>query len=764
MILSRDSLLAFLDNNRYLGDSSSDQKALVILPDSITIRNLSRALAARDFSLRNLTLATFDVLSESIIDPEKKGKARIIDKNLLTQLIVQAISESSTPPLSELKSIPIDEISAQEALFDEFNEFLRATDTGTLTSQLGEIANNLKDPFARRASLRFIESFNLLRESVSKKTESLGENIFFSRTHLDKKARELLDSSWPSILEVNEVLISNISVFNASILKLIAKIDDLGKKSGTAFKVRIFLGVGTYNLFKERLIAAKIPFEEEPSSHSTSETQLLDSYNTNSLTFMAAPERRREVDFVANKIHDLLIQGTHPSEILLVARDSGLYLDLITEIFPAYGIANHVQTRRPFAHLSPYRFLKATTELLVAAEANEINWDQITDPLRLGLCLPNSHSKYPVQARDFICLEEALSRIQRKNKGLPMPLTDWREKINSEVRLPSARNIALELLQWINQQLATPPKDPRESRYFLSTLLDQYMLQASVWVRKSSSNKEMDSGRFAINELHPTHFAARIKSRLFSLEAYLNDCHYLLQQSQSWKLIDKGLGLVLGKGTYGLPRQDISSIPMVNAANTSFLEARHLFMLGLRSEEFPRRCPKSVFLPEELREALSTPQEGESAYLYLRNSLSDYANECDDFEKTLRTNPTKITFLMPYHDERNHILAWSPFVEKQRPDKKPDARMAPNDWLPTPKTNDWLDIAKQNPPWIRNRLYCFNSHRTFPNQTPIIDSTGFGKIAETIDPAFFQTHLEDRIDRYINPSTIDRRSSRRKMV
>ena len=403
MILNRNSLIDFLESHKQIGDPLNNEKAIVILPDGIAIKNFNRALAAREFSLKNIGTTTFDNLAEKIIDPEKKGMARLIDKQVLAQLIIDAISESSTSPLSELKSIPLNEQGAQESLMNEFNEFLRATDAGTLSSHLINIAKDLDDPFAKSSSLRFIESFKLLEQAIAPKVETLGENIFISRGHLLKKARELLDSSWPPVLEVNEVLISNISVFDASVLKLIVRIDELGRKTGDSFKVRIFLGLGTYSQFKERLKKAKIPFEEEQPDSPISETQLLDSYTADSLTFMAAPERRREVDFVANKIHELLLQGIHPSEILLVARNSSMYLDLVSEIFSAYGISNHVQTRRPFAHLSPYRFLKATTELLVAAEANEITWDQITDPLRLGLCLPSSHGKWPVQARDFIC-------------------------------------------------------------------------------------------------------------------------------------------------------------------------------------------------------------------------------------------------------------------------------------------------------------------------------------------------------------------------
>lgn len=439
-----------------------DNKTLVILPDDIARKNFDRALLSRELPSKNISTITLDNLAERIIDPEKKRMPRLLEKHVLTQLIVNSINQTSTLPLSELKTMPLDESNTQDSLAEEFNEFLRATDAGKLSPHLIAKAKSLADPFASTSSIRFAESFRLLEESIGPRIESIGDNIFLSRGHLLLKAREALASTWPPILEVNEVLLSNISVFDASVLKLLEQIDKLGKKMSSSFKVRIFLGIGTYHIFEERLRKAKIEFEEEEMDATvcSSETKLLDSFNSNSVKFVAAPERRREIEYAAKIIHELLLQDVHPSEILVAARDSGLYLNLVSEIFPAYGISYHVQTRRPYAHLPPYRFLKATTELIVAAKSNAINWDQITDPLRLGFCLPNSRRIWPVQPREFIYLEESLSRIQSKTHNNPISLSEWQTMINSSLRFPPAKIIAQEFLNWIDEQLANPPERP----------------------------------------------------------------------------------------------------------------------------------------------------------------------------------------------------------------------------------------------------------------------------------------------------------------
>jgi hypothetical protein len=149
-----------------------------------------------------------------------------------------------------------------------------------------------------------------LEQTLAPKVEAIGDNIFYSRGHLLKKAREALESSWPPILEVNEVLVANISVFDASVLKLIERIDQLGKKTGNSFKLRVFLGIGTYPLLKERLAKAHVMFEEEIDSQNSvcdEEAELLDDFSASSLKFVAAPERRREVE------HKTCAQDSNPT-------------------------------------------------------------------------------------------------------------------------------------------------------------------------------------------------------------------------------------------------------------------------------------------------------------------------------------------------------------------------------------------------------------------------------------------------------------------
>lgn len=756
IVLHSSSLFDFLRERlqKNLQRTLSNPKFLVILPSDIAINNFNYAVMKEGIPQYNLEAITFDDLAEKILDPDKKLGIRILDKQTLGQIIAKIIGEATSGPLKDLQNIPYENPETREFLVEEFYEYLRGTDAGNLSSFLENIARNLSDPFASKSATRIVEAFKILEQESMLKVENLGINVFLSRAHLLREAREMLSSHWPEVLEVQEVLISDISVFDAVILKLVVSIAETGRKRNDSFKVRIFQRSGTYKQLKKRLKNAEVTFREENKNvDEFLGIKILENYcKKGTLKLIAVPERRREVIKAAERIRELLLNGVNPREILIVARDCGKYLDLISEIFPAFGIPYFVQTRRPYAHLSPYRFVKATLDLLVSAERKDVKWHEITDPLRLGFCLPSSRRGWPVGSKQFVYLEESLSRIQHKRRG-PISLQDWQQLVQDGLHWEYPKRLLLKFLEWIQVQLSSPPKDPREARELIAKLLGTYMFQQSTWSRKSFSPRVQNQERFNIVGLHPTYFAARIRNELIEMENYIRDCINALGQTLDWELISRAFGEVFGTKTYGLPEQDMSAIKVVDAGNTQFLKAKHLLLLGLRADEFPRKCPKGIFLPDDLRKALDEPKKGESAYLYLRSKWSDYANEFDYLETVLQTEPETIWCSMPYLDETGHVCEWSSFIDALGLDKR-EERILPNEWLPTPAEKKWGEMAKNYPPWIRQRLYCYHTYRRFPNLDPPIDVKGVEELASTLEPHVYLTHLKDRIERYLSPPMV----------
>jgi hypothetical protein len=755
IILERRSIVDFLKkhltNNQR--KTPQDLKFLVILPHEIAKRNFLYTTMIQGISSSISESMTFDDLAQCILDPDKNLGLRILDRQTLGQMMAKTIEEATSGPLKELQLIPLENSETQEVLVEEFDEYLRGTDTGALSSFLSSIANDLEDPFASKSSTRIVEAFRILEQMILMKISNLGISVFLSRAHYLKKANETLAFRWPSVLGTQEILISDISVFDATILKFVASIAEIGEKRNSSFRVRIFQENGTYTQLRKRLEKAGVKFAEEKIEISNHfwRSELLKTYHKKgSLGFIAVPERRREIEIAAKRIHELLLQGIHPSEILLVARDCGKYLSLVSEIFPAFGIPYFVQTRRPYAHLSPYRFVKATLDLILAAHRNDVKWHEITDPLRLGFCLSPGRKGWPIGSKQFIYLEESLSRMQHRMKG-PISLRDWRKRVLTELRWDYPSKLLTEFLDWIQDRLDSPPKEPREVRHMISTLLAAYMFQQSPWSRKSYSPRVQSQERFSVVGLHPTHFATTIRNDLSELENYIQDCIRGLGQTLTWELITKSFGEVFGIKAYGLPDQDMSSIKIADAANISFLKAKYLFMMGLKADEFPRECPKGIFIPDKLREALDEPKDGEAAFLYLRSSSSDYANEYDYLEIVLRTSPEIIWCSMPYLDERGHVCEWSSFFDEFRPGEEEKNRILPDKWLPTASRNKWEETAKEYPPWVRQRLYSYHAHRKFPHLDPSIDKKGLEELASTLDPDFYSAQIKDRIERYLTP-------------
>ncbi|TKX51976.1 hypothetical protein EXE42_17415, partial [Halorubrum sp. SP3] len=107
------------------------------------------------------------------------------------------------------------------------------------------------------------------------------------------------------------------------------------------------------------------------------------------LKIVEAPERRREVEYLAQDIRGKLANGYDPSEIVVTARNLDNYTTAIQDIFESNGIPYHLESKTPLAQAPSYRFLVATFDLIQAAVDNEeIGYNTLVDPIRLGFCLP----------------------------------------------------------------------------------------------------------------------------------------------------------------------------------------------------------------------------------------------------------------------------------------------------------------------------------------------------------------------------------------
>lgn len=725
--------------------TAGDQgKRLVILPDRITVQNFKRAITREGISTEVGPTIIDDIAQEILFPGGSKG--RILDRNVLGQLVLQEVTH-----LPELQAL-IGNEEARELFVTEFDEYLRGTDAGELNLELTSAAGRVSDQFMSDKSVRMVDLYQQLEGKLQAKIPSSSPPIFLSRAHLVRKAREAIEAGWPDLLDVKEVLVASISVFDATTLRFLISLSELGTKREGAFRVRFFVGSGTYQSLLRRLQALGTPLEEKKGQPLVSGTsQLKDLFVGGKVEFVAAPERRREVEEVAVKVRELLLAGTPSSGILVAARTSGKYLHLVDEVFSAYGIPYHVQTRRPYAYTSAYRFVKSTLDLLVAASSSNINWKQITDPLRLGFCLPLAQGKWPIPSLAFTYLEERLSWAEHRKGGAPRSLDEWKA-VAATIRWPYPKTMLTRFLEWVERQIQNPPTDAKSASHIISTMLGNYMFQMSTMREKSLSPRANPPGRFALYDDHPTRYAAEIRGGLAQVEYYIDDWVSMLNQSLDWNLLSRAYGEIFGTDTFGLVDKDLSAVRMVDVGNASFYKADVLFLMGMQVDEFPRKNPNSTFLPDPLREQLDEPTSGKGAVLYLRSSASDYGNELDFLDLALRSGPSRVICTMSYLDEEGRTVEWSSFMDVLGPLGTAVRRVSPDEWLPAPTTGQaWSDVTARTPPWVRERLFCFHSSRAFPQLAPAIDAAGLTQVSSSLDPTDFQVHLNPRLERYLRP-------------
>ena len=381
----------------------------------------------------------------------------------------------------------------------------------------------------------------------------------------------------------------------------------------------------------------------------------------------------------------------------------------------------------------------------------EIEWNQLTDPIRLGVCLTVKRD-WPVKNYYFVRLEEVLAKVQRDKDRRGLKLDEWISLIpTSDVRLfDELRRLAQDYLDWVKRS-AAPPSSSSNGISILRELLGNYVYNRTVWTRESLDPRVEHPERFLLGELHPTEHAARIRRALKDVEDYFTAAEKAgIISSITWEKVLTAFTDVVASSTFGLPLKDLNTVRFVDAGNTSFLEAKHLFVVGMMADEFPRKHAEGKILGEDLRRAVTGSGEGKSGFLYLPSPETDYDTDRDYLTTTLMTATEEVNCSMAYLDESGHQIEWSPFLSHLTRDLTP---MQPSDWLPNP-TTAWKDLVEKEPRWINWRLFSYHQYRkplADPDEKVTLDD--ISEIAARIDPGFFNGHLRPRISQYVDPPT-----------
>lgn len=760
-----------------MDEPTGDTTSMCIVGGGLSRRNLQEKLAREGITTGHApTLITVDEIASDLIEAETGSLPRDLSDELAVRVIEEVLTRAEegayTDTLEEFaKTIPYSEEETLETLYTELNDYYRCTDASQDHDDLEAVAADLENVYARRNSQRRLEQFHELTEVLEGLVDELDEEVYVSRSHLVRKARSLVETHWQTVYgDVEWIGVATISIFDNPTLRLLLEIEE----TVSDLELNLFLGNGSFERQHNRLMnISGVLIEEEDTPQSlTSEAgqRLLDVATGQQVTlpetvdFVEAPERRREVEYVVKEVRKLLDAGVDPADIAILARNVDRYEAALRDVLETNQIPFHIDTHEPLAHAAGYRFINATFRLIQdAADGEEITYDQLTEPLRLGFCLPESNSSiWPLPQRIFLYLEQRLHEWEELEGT--RPFSEWRGKIASASGWETAWDLMEEYIDWIAEQRGSPPSNGRDLRGLLRRLLGTHIYLTVPRARSRPHGPGVDLTRTQLNETHSTAKAEQVYKLAANAGRYYDYIQTFFDIGPGWDEAGRAIGEVIGSEQIRSPNTDANAIRVLAAGDAHFLDVAHTYLLGMSTDEFPVELELGAFLHDELRsEVAKRSESGDVPFLRLQADRTQYNVDLDYYENALRTSTDRITLVHHYKDSEGRSVEWSSFIDILPLDELATS-VRVDEWLPEPHRNgsegatdtiadSWADVSAMVSEKDRIRLLYHHAQRPWPDQRPAITTENIREIASQTDHEAIQAAVPPRYERYTAPPT-----------
>jgi ATP-dependent helicase/nuclease subunit B len=760
-----------------------DREGIAIAPlaDFTTVESLSGdLLAAADRSDRMLADSVRDRLMEEIFraaDSSATEPTAEVDPND----VLRPAERENIRDLSD--RLPYEEKGVREAVITELDDYYQWTDVATdLTPAMQELGA-LENRFAQLQTNQSMTVFRGVERLIESRLEEFDRDVHQSRSHLVHAAREEIEKQWEQqFTHVDWITVAGISVFDNPTIRFLATLAEHTE----APDVHVFLNSGSldYNLarFEAMSVEADTPDSQDIENRSFDSSAARELFRATTatpgevpdpVTFLEAPTDQRVVERVATEVRDLLRRDVEARDILIIAPNAGEYKSLVEHAFETVGVPVRIETRRPYANVPVYRCLQAFVAVIDALDRGEpLTYDELTDPLRLGYC-PRDRvsSTWPLDGREFTKIEQELHRKQQFHNRDPdryedqgIPFETWEDLID-EIPEWTGQWWAVErYLNDIRSLVGDVPKTGEDLVDLLESYLGRYVYQTVDHKRALYEGPAVDTTRTSLSETHPTNQAERIRSELNGVGGYYDRIRQLFDVSGSWNEVSRALSAGLGSGSYGEAHLDQHAIPVVDAGNAYFRDARYVYFLGMDADTFPGEAPTTTFLHNEIRQAVyDSAASGETPYHHLDSRATGYREAVDFYQAGLMTasEDAEITLCHTYQDERGNKEAWSPFVDlfdlKEDEDlvDKPVDRVEVGDWLPSPRSDSesWSEVADRVAPRERLRTLLYQSHREHPDSGPEFTAEDLQTVYQYTPRDALNDLILPRLRRYHTPPT-----------
>lgn len=748
-----------------LGEESG---RLCLLSGNIAERNLKRTVTERGVpASQAAAYGTVDDVAEGLLATRHGRPPTIVDGRLRRRALETLFEsvESAADPADEYPEALVQLVGrvtwdddAYDTFGDELDRYFRATDAGADADHeaLSQVATALDDGFAAARSLEGLAAYDAVHRALQRQSD-LPDHVYLSRSHLVRAAREHASEWGAAYPGIDWVGVATINVFDNPVVRLLETIE-----SESDIELVFFLEEGAKEEILHRFDAIGLEYRPKKGHSPVESDAATDALRiaqndfgrerpADSVSLVEAPDKRREVEHVTERIRALLDDGVHPNEILLIARDAGGYRPLFEDVLTNNGLPYHIETRRPMANLPSYRFLKSAIDLveIVATRPDEtVPYTALTDPLRLGFCLMDDvEEPWPVPQAAYLRLEEQLAA--RQDRDGEQTVADWAALAESERDEPRAGiewRLLHAFLQWVTDAAAVDLTEGRTLRKFVERLLQNHIAQTSDTAVRSPGGPMVDPSRTDLSSAHRSHLAERVAGQTGRMATYFDHAVDFYGATPGWSLATQALGDTIGEQTFGPRTGDANAIRVVDAGNTYFRSAEHVFALGLSAGEFPQDLEDPTFVHETLRERVheyatgvrgfeATPPgeeaevgaddiESAAPYLFYNSRRQQYAQELDFYGVATRACTSQLTLSHEYLNAETDPVAWSSFVDFLAPDYQEDEfveRIPVDRWLPErPDADD--DFWARLTPRDRLRTLTFHTaetdHETGPERLP----------------------------------------------
>lgn len=764
---------SLIEDSQEPGQPSRSSERLCIVGEGLSRRNLHEKLTREGTQLgETASLTTIDEIAGRLIEADTGIEPNDLSDELVTRLIEEAfdraIEGEYTESLREFaETVPYSNDETIESLYNELNDYYRCTDAGSDHNDLESVAADLSNVYAQQTGQRRLNQFRELTLVLEDLVSDLGEQIYVSRSHLVRASRDRVEDHWDEVFgETNWLGVATISTFDNPTLRLLLEIEEHIEGSDLHF----YLGKGSYERQKARLETIRNQsFDDDPewslpeeSGQSLFDAAVGDEVDLpDTVDFIEAPERRREVEYVIKDVREKLADSSDPQDILVLTRSVDRYQAAIEDIFETNQIPYHIETKEPLAHAAGYRFIDATFRLVEAAsEDREISYDDVTAPLRLGFCHPEANSSiWPLPQRVFLYLEQRLHKWEESDGW--RSFSEWRAEVESATGWDMAWDLMEDYMDWIASQRGGAPETGPELRGLLRTLLGSHIYLTVTRERNRPDGPGVDLKRTRITETHSTSQASEVYQLAAAAGQYYEYIQDIFDINSGWEEVNRAITEVIGSQTIGKTHTDANAVRVMEAGDAHFVEADYIYLLGVSTGEFPVENEPASFLHDELRDEVAVRSEtGEYPFLRLQSSRTQYNIDLDYYENVMRASDTEITLLHHYKDSEGNTVEWSPFVDLL-PANDLAERVRVDEWLPqteeaTPEEPDhttWEDTVENVSEKDRLRLLYHHTERLWPMRRPTITTQDVRAIAARTDRDTVEQETMPRYDRYVQPPT-----------